>query len=116
MFSAITGVFFFIWVGWFCPFRYQTLIIQTHTHTKWISLLIFGTGDSERDRVNADSLAKQMFISISECSCEAIRLHYPKQANYLGTWATTGKTGCTCRQIAPLIKPHAPKHVHIYTT
>lgn len=73
MFYVITGVFF-VWVGWFCPFSYQTLTLFKHTHTwghTW-------DGDSEQDRVNADSLAKQMFISISECSCEAIRVHYQK--------------------------------------
>lgn len=44
----------------------------------------------------SDSLAKQMFISISECCCEAIRLHYPKHPNYAGARATLGKAGGTC--------------------
>lgn len=51
----------------------------------------FLTGNGERETrgcsVCADFSAKQMFISISECSCETIRLHYQEHTNYLGARA-----------------------------
>ncbi len=45
----------------------------------------------EGEAVCAEFSAKQMFISISECSCEAIRLHYQEHTNYVGARATEGK-------------------------
>lgn len=51
-------------------------------------------------RARAASSAKQMFISISECSCETIRLHYQEHTNYIGApamgWMCTDPyTFCT---------------------
>ena len=71
---------------------------------------VFLSGEREgerewgRDDVCAEFPAKQMFISISECSCEAIRLHYQEHTNYVGAWLTEGKHAT-----------HTHTHTHAYT-
>lgn len=90
---VITGV-----LGRNLFFRVQNRsLLQMHTPaTGWrtASSVCFWQEMGEREirgwSVCADFSAKQMFISISECSCETIRLHYQEHTNYVGARAKRG--------------------------
>lgn len=70
---------------------------NTHTHTvvgpaDCVVCVFSGNGrNTEGDSVCAGFFAKQMFISILECSCEAITLHYQEHTNYVGAGQLEGK-------------------------
>ena len=72
-----------------------TRVCVPHTHTFKLDVLrltgsvCFCGGRTGRESTSVFS-AKQMFISISERSCEAIRLHYQEHTNYVGTGGVGG--------------------------